>query len=116
MTKFRLWRLVQQIRTSLRLKLLSCFLVVALIPLMLFSWMSYEKSSNLVNEQFGDYGKFAISQLQTQIELTLSHMHLIASDIQEYLSDPTLIVLKKKHRNRIRNLLLRKILKGFRSA
>ncbi|PFZ11911.1 two-component sensor histidine kinase [Bacillus pseudomycoides] len=116
MTKFRLWRLVQQIRTSLRLKLLTCFLVVALIPLMLFSWMSYEKSSNLVNEQFGDYGKFAISQLQTQIELTLSHMHLIASDIQEYLSDPTLIVLKKEAPKSYSEFIIEKNFERFLEA
>ncbi|KEK26415.1 sensor histidine kinase [Bacillus gaemokensis] len=96
MRKYRLWKVVQRIRTSIRMKLLTLFVLVALIPLILFSWMSYEKSSNLVNAQFGDYGKFAISQLQTQIESTLSHMHLIASDIQGYLSDPTLIVLKKE--------------------
>lgn len=87
---------MQQIHTSLRLKLLVFFVLVAVLPLILFSWMSYEKSSNLVNTQFGDYGKFAASQLQTQIESTLSHMHLIASDIQGYLSDPTLIVLKNE--------------------
>ncbi|MBS4176018.1 sensor histidine kinase [Lederbergia citrea] len=86
----------QLIQTSIRLKLFLLFNVVALIPLILFGFISYGKSTKLVNSQFGEYGEISVSQLQKQIESTLNHMHYISSNIQLYLSDPTLIVLEKK--------------------
>ncbi|MGJ7911908.1 sensor histidine kinase [Neobacillus sp. LXY-1] len=72
------------------------FIVVALIPLLLFGFLSYQKSSSIVNRQYNNYEKFAVSQLETQLDNTIEQMYVVANDIHQYLSDPTLIVLKEE--------------------
>ncbi|MDQ0198706.1 sensor histidine kinase [Neobacillus ginsengisoli] len=82
--------------SSIRTKMVLFFLMVALIPLVLFGFLSYEKSSNIVNKQYNDYEQFAVSQLDKQIENTFEQMYVVSKDINHYLSDPTLIILKEE--------------------
>ncbi|WP_257347128.1 sensor histidine kinase [Pseudalkalibacillus decolorationis] len=89
-------QIIDHPKRSIQTKLVLFFLIVTLIPLILLGVLSYHKSSNVVNSQLGSYGEFAVRQLQYQIDSNLTHMHLIASDIQKYLSDPTLIVLNSE--------------------
>jgi two-component system sensor histidine kinase YesM len=81
---------------SLRTKMVLLLILVALIPLFLFSLLSYQKSSTIVNRQFNNYETFAVSQLEKQLENTIDQMFVVANDIHQYLSDPTLIVLKEE--------------------
>lgn len=81
---------------SIRAKLMLFFVTVALVPLLLFGYASYKKSSTIVNQQFNKYEKFAISQLETQLVNTIDQMFVVSKDIQQYLSDPTLIVIKEE--------------------
>ncbi|TDK62514.1 sensor histidine kinase [Bacillus salipaludis] len=70
--------------------------MVALIPLAIFGLLSYQKSSTIVNKQYNDYERFAVSQLDKQIENTIQQMFVVSKDINHYLSDPTLIILKEE--------------------
>lgn len=81
---------------SFRMKLSLFFIMVALIPLILFGFFSYQKSSSIVNRQFNDYELFAVSQLERQLEDTIDQMYVVSKDIHHYLSDPTLIVIKEE--------------------
>ncbi|OIK11874.1 hypothetical protein BIV60_17355 [Bacillus sp. MUM 116] len=81
---------------NIRTKMVVFFLMVALIPLALFGLLSYEKSSTIVNKQYNDYERFAVSQLDKQIENTIQQMYVVSKDINNYLSDPTLIILKEE--------------------
>ncbi|MGG1676947.1 sensor histidine kinase [Neobacillus sp. NRS-1170] len=81
---------------SIRTKMVLFFLMVALIPLGLFGYLSYEKSSEIVNKQYNEYEKFSVSQLDKQIENTFEQMYVISKDINHYLSDPTLVILKEE--------------------
>ncbi|WHY67594.1 histidine kinase [Neobacillus sp. SuZ13] len=89
-------KLKNQLYGSFRTKLMLFFIVVALIPLLLFGYLSYQKSSTIVNKQFNDYENFAVSQLETQLENTINQMFVVSNDIHQYLSDPTLIVIKEE--------------------
>nr|WP_246869663.1 histidine kinase [Priestia megaterium] len=88
--------LKNQLYGSFRTKLMLFFIVVALIPLLLFGYLSYQKSSTIVNKQFNDYENFAVSQLEKQLENTINQMFVVSNDIHQYLSDPTLIVIKEE--------------------
>ncbi|MFD0829749.1 sensor histidine kinase [Neobacillus sp. M.A.Huq-85] len=81
---------------SIRTKMVVFFLMVALIPLAIFGLLSYQKSSTIVNKQYNDYERFAVSQLDKQIENTIQQMYVVSKDINHYLSDPTLIILKEE--------------------
>lgn len=81
---------------SIRAKMVLFFLMVALIPLGLFGYLSYEKSSEIVNKQYNEYEQFAVSQLDKQIENTFEQMYVVSKDINHYLSDPTLVILKEE--------------------
>ncbi len=89
-------KLKHQLYGSIRTKMMLFFIVVALIPLLLFGYLSYQKSSTIVNKQFNDYENFAVSQLEKQLENTINQMFVVSNDIHQYLSDPTLIVIKEE--------------------
>lgn len=112
----KIFQYIQYIQTSIRLKLFLLFNVIALIPLILFGLISYHKSATLVNSQFGEYGEISVSQLQNQMEATLSHMHFISSNIQLYLSDPTLIVLNEEKTKSYSDFIARKNFQRFLEA
>ncbi|MFD0588980.1 sensor histidine kinase [Paenibacillus sp. GCM10027627] len=87
---------LQSPRKSIRFKLLSFFLVVAIIPLLALGFMSYRTSSDLLNGQFGNYGQNAVTQLQHQIDVQLKQMRLTAEYIHSYLLDPTKSVITEE--------------------
>ncbi|WP_408008126.1 sensor histidine kinase [Pseudalkalibacillus sp. A8] len=116
MKKRKIIMYLHSIQTKIQLKLLLLFIFVALIPIVLLGLISYDQSSKLVNTQFGDYGEFAVSQLQHEVETTIDHMHLIASNIQNYLSDPTLIVLKKEQPTSYSDFIAQKNFERFLEA
>jgi len=89
-------KLKNQMYGSFRTKLMLFFILVALIPLLLFGYLSYQKSSTIVNRQFNEYENFAVSQLEKQLENTINQMFVVSNDIHQYLSDPTLIVIKEE--------------------
>ncbi len=89
-------KLTNYVYGSIRIKMVLFFIMVALIPLFVFGYLSYQKSSTIVNRQFNDYEKFAVSQLETQLENTIDQMFVVSNDIHQYLSDPTLIVIKEE--------------------
>ncbi|MEH7073128.1 histidine kinase [Neobacillus drentensis] len=89
-------KLKNQFYGSFRTKLMLFFILVALIPLLLFGYLSYQKSSTIVNRQFNEYENFAVSQLEKQLENTINQMFVVSNDIHQYLSDPTLIVIKEE--------------------
>jgi two-component system, sensor histidine kinase YesM len=89
-------KLKNQLYSSFRIKLMLFFIVVALIPLLLFGYLSYQKSSTIVNRQFNEYENFAVAQLENQLENTINQMFVVSNDIHQYLSDPTLIVIKEE--------------------
>ncbi|TGU99139.1 sensor histidine kinase, partial [Mesorhizobium sp. M00.F.Ca.ET.186.01.1.1] len=88
------WLLVP--RRSIHAKLLAFMLIAAIIPLFILGSMAYWKSSMVVREQFGTSGEYIATQLQIQIDNYLSQMRYIAYDINTYLSDPTLIVMREE--------------------
>ncbi len=81
---------------SIRTKMVLFFLIVALFPLLLFGFLSYGKSSEIVNKQFNEYEQFAVSQLDKQIENIFEQMYVVSKDINQYLSDPTLVILQEE--------------------
>ncbi|WP_235846600.1 sensor histidine kinase [Neobacillus drentensis] len=89
-------KIKNQLYSSFRIKLMLFFIVVALIPLLLFGYLSYQKSSTIVNRQFNEYENFAVTQLENQLENTINQMFVVSNDIHQYLSDPTLIVIKEE--------------------
>ncbi|USK35860.1 sensor histidine kinase [Bacillus sp. F19] len=89
-------KIERQFYGSIRTKMVLFFIMVALIPLFLFGYLSYQKSSSIVNKQFNEYENFAVSQLEKQIENTIDQMYVVSNDINHYLSDPTLIVIKEE--------------------
>lgn len=84
------------VHRSIRVKLTLFFIVVALVPLAIFGFLSFQKSSSIVNRQFNDYEQFAVSQLERKLEDTIDQMFVVSKDIHHYLSDPTLIVIKEE--------------------
>lgn len=74
---------------SIRTKLLTCFLIVTLIPLFSLGGLSYYQSARMINSQFGKYGDNAVAQLEQQTSSTLSRMKQTAETIYSYLLDPS---------------------------
>ncbi|CEG28486.1 two-component sensor histidine kinase [Bacillus sp. B-jedd] len=89
-------RVGDMVHQSIRIKLSLFFIVVALVPLAIFGFVSFQKSSSIVNRQFNEYEQFAVSQLERQLEDTIDQMYVVSKDIHHYLSDPTLIVIKEE--------------------
>lgn len=87
---------LQSPRKSIRFKLLSFFLVVAIIPLLSFGFLSYRTSSDLLHVQFGKYGQNAVTQLQYQLDVQLRQMRLTAEYIHSYLLDPTKSIIAEE--------------------
>ncbi|MBY0162706.1 sensor histidine kinase [Cytobacillus firmus] len=74
---------------SIRTKLLTCFLVVTLIPLFSLGGLSYVQSAKVINTQFGKYGDNAVAQLEQQTSSALGRMKQTAETIYSYLLDPS---------------------------
>ncbi|WP_136608604.1 sensor histidine kinase [Paenibacillus dokdonensis] len=73
---------------SIRTKLLFCFLIVTLIPLLSLGAVSYYQSARIINSQFGKYGENAVAQLEQQTSSSLSRMKQLSETIYSYLLDP----------------------------
>lgn len=73
---------------SIRTKLLFCFLIVTLIPLLSLGAVSYYQSARIINSQFGKYGENAVAQLEQQTSSSLSRMKQMSETIYSYLLDP----------------------------
>ncbi|WP_372632708.1 sensor histidine kinase [Cohnella sp.] len=73
---------------SIRTKLLVCFLIVTVIPLLSVGALSYYQSAKVINSQFGKYGENAVAQLQQQTNAYLTRMSQTAATIYSYLLDP----------------------------
>ncbi|QHT62899.1 sensor histidine kinase [Paenibacillus lycopersici] len=73
---------------SIRTKLLFCFLVVTLIPLLSLGALSYYQSAKVINSQFGKYGENAVAQLEQQTSSYLNRMNQTTETIYSYLLDP----------------------------
>ncbi|MGC5774604.1 sensor histidine kinase [Paenibacillus pabuli] len=73
---------------SIRTKLLFCFLIVTLIPLLSLGALSYYQSAKIINSQFGKYGENAVAQLEQQTSSSLSRMKQMSETIYSYLLDP----------------------------
>lgn len=74
---------------SIRTKLLTCFLIVTLIPLFSLGGLSYIQSARVINSQFGKYGDNAVAQLEQQTSSSLNRMKQTAETIYSYLLDPS---------------------------
>ncbi|MGG4441712.1 cache domain-containing sensor histidine kinase [Brevibacillus fortis] len=83
-------------RRSIHAKLLAFMLIAAIIPLITLGSMAYWKSSMVVREQFSTSGEYIATQLQIQIDNYLSQMRYMAYDINTYVSDPTLVVMREE--------------------
>jgi len=73
---------------SIRTKLLVCFLIVTIIPLLSVGALSYYQSAKAIDSQFGKYGENAVAQLQQQTNAYLTRMSQTAATIYSYLLDP----------------------------
>ncbi|BFH67885.1 hypothetical protein J27TS7_37030 [Paenibacillus dendritiformis] len=80
-------------RRNLRVKLVGLFLGAVVLPLFTLGLLSYFKSSELLQEQFGRYGSNSVTQLQHQLDTELNHLQLMAGSIQSYLLNPARRVL-----------------------
>ncbi|GGA42116.1 sensor histidine kinase [Paenibacillus physcomitrellae] len=81
---------------SLRFKLMTFFLLVAIIPLLSLGVLSYRSSSSLTHNQFGKYGQYAVTQVQNQVDAQLNQMKITAESIYSYLLDPTKSVITEE--------------------
>ncbi|WP_246320922.1 sensor histidine kinase [Paenibacillus germinis] len=75
-------------KRNLRAKLFLFFLIVAIIPLNILGYLSYAKSSQIVQAQIGQYGQSAVNQLQAQLDTYASQMQMTSRYIYSYLLDP----------------------------
>lgn len=73
---------------SIRTKLLFCFLIVAIIPLLSLGALNYYQSAIVINSQFGKYGENTVAQLDQQISSALNRMNQTTGTIYSYLLDP----------------------------
>ncbi|MEC0260008.1 cache domain-containing sensor histidine kinase [Paenibacillus lautus] len=87
--KDRVGRLFTGTYHSIRTKLLTCFLIVTLIPLFSLGGLSYVQSAKVINSQFGKYGDNAVAQLEQQTSSVLGRMKQTAETIYSYLLDPS---------------------------
>ncbi|GIP22807.1 sensor histidine kinase [Paenibacillus sp. J22TS3] len=73
---------------SIRAKLLFCFLIVTIIPLLSLGALNYYQSAKVINSQFGKYGENTVAQLDQQISSSLNRMNQTTGTIYSYLLDP----------------------------
>lgn len=92
--KMRKIRLFSGSFRSIRTKLLFCFLVVTIIPLLSLGALSYYQSARVLDSQFGKYGENAVAQLEQQTSSYLTRMNQTTETIYSYLLDPARIDLK----------------------
>lgn len=98
----RFWPKKLQIRQlfttyrSIRTKLLFCFLVVTIIPLLSLGAVSYYQSARVINSQFGKYGDNAVAQLEQQTGSYLNRMNQTTETVYSYLLDPSRVELGDK--------------------
>jgi len=78
---------------SIRTKLLFCFLIVTIIPLLSLGALSYYQSARVINSQFGKYGDNAVAQLEQQMSSYLNRMNQTTETIYSYLLDPARVDL-----------------------
>lgn len=78
---------------SIRTKLLFCFLIVTIIPLLSLGALSYYQSAKVINSQFGKYGDNAVAQLEQQMSSYLNRMNQTTETIYSYLLDPARVDL-----------------------
>jgi two-component system sensor histidine kinase YesM len=81
-----------QIATSVRSKLAVLFLIVAILPLATLCYFSYNKSSQIVNTQFGSYGLYAVEQLKLHLDTSLKQMDNITGNILSYLISSPIVI------------------------
>ncbi|TYP74131.1 cache domain-containing sensor histidine kinase [Paenibacillus methanolicus] len=81
-------RLLSGSYRSIRTKMLFCFLLVTLIPLLSLGALSYYQSAKVINSQFGKYGENAVAQLEQQTSAYLNRMNQTTETIYAYLLDP----------------------------
>ncbi|OAB37022.1 two-component sensor histidine kinase [Paenibacillus macquariensis subsp. defensor] len=86
-------RLLSGSYRSIRTKLLFCFLIVTIIPLLSLGGLSYYQSAKVINSQFGKYGENAVAQLEQQTSSYLNRMNQTTETIYSYLLDPARAVL-----------------------
>nr|WP_244999163.1 sensor histidine kinase [Paenibacillus aceris] len=78
---------------SIRTKLLFCFLIVTIIPLLSLGALSYYQSAKVINSQFGKYGENAVAQLEQQTSSYLNRMNQTTETVYSYLLDPARVDL-----------------------
>lgn len=83
-------------RKSLQAKLLLFFLISSVLPLPILGILSYFKSSEIIDSQFGNYGNYATNQLVYQTEIFLNELVQTYNEVLMYVMDPTLISLHKQ--------------------
>ncbi|UKS31376.1 sensor histidine kinase [Paenibacillus sp. HWE-109] len=86
-------RLLSGSYRSIRTKLLFCFLIVTLIPLLSLGALSYYQSAKVINSQFGKYGENAVAQLEQQTSSYLNRMNQTTETVYSYLLDPARVDL-----------------------
>lgn len=86
-------RLLSGSYRSIRTKLLVCFLIVTIIPLLSLGALSYYQSAKVINSQFGKYGENAVAQLEQQTSSYLNRMNQTTETIYSYLLDPARVDL-----------------------
>ncbi|NQX69992.1 sensor histidine kinase [Paenibacillus alba] len=86
-------RLLSGSYRSIRTKLLFCFLIVTLIPLLSLGALSYYQSAKVINSQFGKYGENTVAQLEQQTSSYLNRMNQTTETVYSYLLDPARVDL-----------------------
>ncbi|NEW04960.1 HAMP domain-containing protein [Paenibacillus sp. SYP-B3998] len=89
-------QLLKVAQQSLQTKLTLFIMLVATIPLLMFGFFSYLKSSQMINQQFGLYGNNSVALLQSQIDSGLRQMKFTATDILAFLLDPKFTILHEE--------------------
>jgi two-component system sensor histidine kinase YesM len=77
---------------SVQAKLTIFFLIVAILPLITLCYFSYNKSSQVVNRQFGSYGMYAVDQLKLHLDLSLKQMDNLTGNILTYLISSPIVI------------------------
>ncbi|WP_193726756.1 sensor histidine kinase [Paenibacillus guangzhouensis] len=83
-------------KRSLRMKLFLFFVMVATIPLLILGYLSFSKSSEVVESQMVQYGQSTITQLEAQVDSYSRQMQATTRFIYSYLLDPISNVLDGK--------------------
>lgn len=82
----------RQITKSVHAKLVVFFLWVAILPLITLCYFSYNKSSQIVNTQFGSYGMYAVEQLKLHLDTSLKQMESVTGNILNYLISSPIVI------------------------